>query len=82
MLYRLRYYSGFIRRGKIAPIKLIQKNLQLVQTLNKVGQEQYCSEALISYMEALTCAIYDGATYTKVNKFLKKYQSHKNALDI
>ena len=38
-------------------------------------------------MEALTCAIYGGATYTNVNKlrydmFLEKYQSHRNALDI
>ena len=39
-----------------------------------------CSEALISDMEAFTCAIYGGRTYTNINKlrydiFLRKYQS-------
>ena len=38
-------------------------------------------------MEALTCAVYGGATYTNVNNlrydmFLKKYQSHTNTLNI
>ena len=38
-------------------------------------------------MDALTCAIYGGATYTIVKKlrndmFLKKYQSHIKVLDI
>ena len=79
--------SAFVRRGKIASVRVIDKNPNFVQTLNRVGQEQYCSEALISDMEALTCAIYVGATYTNVNKlkygmFLKKYQSHRHASDI
>ena len=79
--------SAFVRRGKIAPIKLIEETPQFVQFLNRVGQEQYCSEALVSDMEALTCAIYGGATYINVNKlrydmFLKTYQSHRNALAI
>ena len=38
-------------------------------------------------MEALTCAVYGGLTYTNVNKlrydmFLKTYQSHTNTLNI
>lgn len=79
--------SAFVRRGKIAPIKLIEKTPQFIQILSRVGQETNCSEALISDMEALTCAMYGGVTYTNVNKlrydmFLKKYQSHTNTLSI
>ena len=79
--------SAFVCRGKLVPIKQIEKSPQFIQILRRVGQEKNCSEALFSDMEALTCAIYGGATYTNVNKlpydmFLKKYQSHTNTLNI
>ena len=38
--------SAFVRRRKIEPIKLIEKKKQFDETLNRLGQEQYCSEAL------------------------------------
>ena len=56
-----------VRCGKVAPIKLIETPTQFIQILSRIGQEINCSEALISNMEALTCAIYGGATYTNVN---------------
>ena len=72
--------STFVRRGKIAPLKLVEKNHQYIPTLSQIGQERQCSESLLNNMEAFTCAIYGGSTYRNINKlrydiFLRKYSS-------
>ena len=59
--------NAFVRCGKIAPIKLIEKNPQFVQNLKRVEQEQYCSEALITDMEALTCILYGVIIFNRQN---------------
>ena len=72
--------STFVRRGKTAPLKLVEKNHQYIPILARIGQERQCSESLINDMEAFTCAIYGGTTYNTINKlrydiFLRKYLS-------
>ena len=79
--------SAFVRRGKVAPVKLVEKSHKFLPVLNRVGQDRDCSEELVNDMEAFTCAMYGHATYTNVNKlrydmFLKKYQPHSNALNV
>ena len=79
--------SAFVHRGKIAPLKLVERNPQFIPILSRVGQERQCSDAFISDMEAFTCAMYGGATYTNINKlrydtFLKKYQDRNNVLNV
>ena len=72
--------SAFVRRGKIALLKLVEKNPQNLPILRRIGEERQCSELLINDMEAFTCAIYGGTKYNSINElrydaFLRKYQS-------
>ena len=79
--------STFVRRGKNAPPKLVEKNHQCIPILARIGQERQCSESLINDMEACTCAIYGGTIYSNVNKlrydiFLRKYSSSSGSIVI
>ena len=72
--------SASVRRGKIAPLKLVEKNPQYLPILRRIGEERQCSELLINDMEAFTCPIYGGTKYNSINKpqydtFLRKYHS-------
>ena len=65
---------------KLLPLKLVEKNHQYIPIFARIGQERQCSESLINDMEAFTCVIYGGTTYSNINKlrydiFLRKYSS-------
>ena len=72
--------SLFVRRGKIAPLKLVEKNPQYLPILRQIGEERQCSELFVNDMETFTCAFYGGTKYNSINKlhfdtFLRKHQS-------
>lgn len=78
--------SAFVRRGKVSPLKLVEKNPDFVEILGKLGQEHACSSELQTGIERFICAVYGKPSYTDINKlrhdtFCKKNQSHGNILD-
>ena len=69
------------------PLKLVDRKPEYIPFLQRIGQDRQCSEALISDMEAFTCAIYGNAATKNVNElrydtFLKKYQDRRNVLNV
>ena len=79
--------SAFVRRGKMFPLKLVERKPEYIPFLQRIGQDRQCSESVISDMEAFTCAIYGNAATKSVNKlpydtFLKKYQDRLSVLNV
>lgn len=78
--------SAFVRKGKIAPLKVVEKNPNFVSVLSRLGQEHVCSEELLEEVEEFVCAIYGKPKYKDINKlrydcFCKKNQGHGNILN-
>ena len=79
--------SACVRRGKMLSLKFVERKPEYIPFLQRIGQDRQCSEALISDMEAYTCAIYGNAATKNVNKlcydtFLKKYQDRLSVLKV
>lgn len=45
--------NAFVRRGKILPLKLVEKNADYISALAKLGEEHVCSSELLTEMEKL-----------------------------
>ena len=71
--------SSFVRRGKITPLKALQKYSDFIQVFECLGTEEICSETLLDDLEEFVCRMYGQPSYTSVNKlrydsFSQKYQ--------
>ena len=78
--------SAFVRRGKVAPVKLVEKSQEYRLMFAKFGQEQVCSDDLYKEAEQFVCVLYGKPKYTEVNKlrydsFLNKCQGNGDVLD-
>jgi len=60
--------SAFSGREKVAPLKLLRKNEELMEAFIELGQSWTASESLISKLEEFTCRMYAASSKTdKVN---------------
>ena len=71
--------SSFVRRGKITPLKTLQKYSDFIQVFECLGKHENCSDALVDDLERFVCRMYQKPSYTSVNKlrydsFSKSYQ--------
>ena len=71
--------SAFVRRGKVAPLKVVEKQPSYHSVLGKLGNDQTCSSELQDDIEALVCGLYGKPQYKDINKlrydmFAKRFQ--------
>ena len=74
--------SSFVRRGKITPLKALQKYSDFIQVFECFGTEETCSETLLDDLEEFACRMYGQPSYTSVNKlrlipFLRSIKEHQ-----
>jgi hypothetical protein len=69
--------SAFVRRGKVKPLKLIQKDLRHVATLKQLGVSSTVSDDLLRGTEQFVCGMYgDSASdvnYLRHKLFMSRY---------
>ncbi|MES9950704.1 MAG: hypothetical protein ABW118_17235 [Candidatus Thiodiazotropha sp.] len=71
--------SSFVRRGKITPLKALQKYPDFIQVFECLGKDANSSDTLIDDLERFVCRMYGKPGYSSVNKlrydsFSKSYQ--------
>ena len=71
--------SAFVRHGKVAPLKVLEKRRNFLSTFHSLGQTIEAQETIINELEQFVCCMYGKPKYTSVNKlrydlFIQKYQ--------
>ena len=71
--------SAFVRRGKVAPLKVLGKRRNFLSTFHSLGQTVEVQETIINELEQFVYCMYGKPKYTSVNKlrydlFIQKYQ--------
>lgn len=77
--------SAFVRRGKLIPLKNIEKNQSFLNVFDKLGKTLDVTEDLLSELEKYVCSMYGKPKYSDVNKlrydlFAQKYQGKSGQL--
>ena len=70
--------SAFVRRGKVAPLKVLEKRRNFLPTFHSLGQTIEVQETIINELEQFVCCMYGKPKCTSVNKlcydlFIQKY---------
>ena len=70
--------SSFVRRGKIALLKILEKKSEFVSLFQEPGESVNVKESSLDDLERFVCSMYGKPKYTSVNKlcydlFMKKF---------
>ena len=60
--------SAFVRRGKITPLKALQKYSVFIEVFECLGKDEQCSDILLDDLEEFVCRMYGKPSYTSENK--------------
>ena len=60
--------SAFVRRGKVGPVRLLEKHEEFVSTFVQLGEHPECSDQLLTEIEQFVCCMYGKPKYEDVNK--------------
>ena len=60
--------SAFVRRGKITPLKALQKYSDFIEVFECLGKDEQCSDILLDDLEEFVCRMYGKPSYTSENK--------------
>lgn len=77
------YTASFNRKGKVRPLKLLEKNDGAQEVLSRIGNWHEISDADIQVIESFVCSIYGKKTFMSVDEarldmFLNKYKPKGN----
>ena len=77
--------SAFVRRGKVAPLKVLEKRKYFLSTFRSLGQASEIEETAFNELEQFVCCMYGKPKYSTVNKlryhlFIQKYQPTSGSL--
>ena len=59
--------SSFVRRGKTAPLKILEKQSELIRTFESLGESLDVPESTFQQLEKFVCNMYGKSKYTSVN---------------
>ena len=71
--------SAFVQRGKVTPLKALQKYSDFIEVFECLEKDEQCSDTLLDDHVEFVCRMYGKPSYTSVNKlrydsFAQKYQ--------
>jgi len=59
--------SAFVRRGKVKPFQILEKNLKFIQLFQTFGSTPFFDEQLLNGLQQFVCHMYGKSTSTETN---------------
>ena len=71
--------SAFVRRGKVAPLKVLEKRPQFISTFRTLGKSTEAQTKTFNKLEQFVCFMYSKPKYASINKlrydlFMQKFR--------
>ena len=64
------YTSAFVRKGKVRPLKLLEKDIRIQEAFSQLADKEEIDEETFKYVEKFICLLY-GAACKRKNTFNK-----------
>lgn len=76
------YTASFCRKGKVTPLKILEKDIAAQEALGQLGIVTEITNSIVKALEKFICSIYGKKTFEEVNKvriqiFLDKFKPKK-----